>query len=193
MKSFLFRVTKSFFSLSFSFLKSTFPNHLYNQNWGIDIWKTFHQRDGCPIHEYSISELFIVEVLRMFAAICASIFFSSDFFLFFSFLFFFLKWGASRASLCLFSAKRKKREREKYHEHWNKIFFSVSCTSSVHFYWVFYKNLFLSSLTIENPQENLWSISRKQRPWQAAEQHNPTVGKLGRNPSLSMPKNNTVC
>lgn len=117
------------------------------------------------------------------------------FLFFFPFSFFFrAEVPAEPACASVFCQRKKKGERERNTMNTKiRIFFSVSGTSTVHFYWVFYKNLFLSSVTIEKPQENLWSISRKQRPWQAAEKHSPMVGKLGRNPSLSMPKNNTVC
>lgn len=187
MTCFLFWVTKSFF-LSFVI---DFPNPFLLLKLRKSSLKNLSSKGWLP-NPWVFSELFIMEVLRVFDAICASIFLSSDFS---SFFFFSALRCQPSQPVPLFSAKRKKKERERNTMN-TKIrifFFSVSGTSTVHFHWVFYKNLFLSSLTIEKPQENLWSISRKQRPWQAMEQLNPTVGRLGRNPSLSTPKNNTVC
>lgn len=120
--------------------------------------------------------------------IWASIFLSSDFSLsFLSFTFFFELRCQPHQPVLLLSArkiKRKKREKESNALNTKIKFFSVSAVSSVHFHWVFFTNLFLSSFTIGYAQENLWFISRKQRPWQAPEHYNPTVGEAGQEPKF---------
>lgn len=120
--------------------------------------------------------------------IWASIFLSSDFSLsFLSFTFFFELRCQPHQPVLLLSArkiKRKKREKESNALNTKIKFFSVSAVSSVHFHWVFFTNLFLSFFTIGYAQENLWFISRKQRPWQAPEHYNPTVGEAGQEPKF---------
>ena len=119
----------------------------------------------------------------------SSLLFFLPFFLsfFFSFFFFFFEMRCQPSQLVpLFSAKEKRgekkrererereterqretereteRERENYDNTKLRLFYCFWYKHS-NFYQVFYKNLFLSSLTIEYPQENLWSINRKQR------------------------------
>lgn len=122
--------------------------------------------------------------------IWASIFLSSDFslsFLSFTFFFFFELRCQPHQPVLLLSArkiKRKKREKESNALNTKIKFFSVSAVSSVHFHWVFFTNLFLSSFTIGYAQENLCFIRRKQRPWQAPEHYNPTVGEAGQEPKF---------
>lgn len=145
---------------------------------------------GWLSNPWVFSELFIMEVLRVFDAICASIFLSSDF----SSFFFCTEVPAEPACASVFCQKEKReRERNTMNTKIRIFFQQASGTSTVHFHWVFYKNLFLSSLTIEKPQENLWSISRKQRSQESHGAAQSYSWRLGRNPSLSTPKNNTVC
>lgn len=110
------------------------------------------------------------------------------FFSFFSLFHFFFELRCQpHQPVLLLSArkiKRKKREKESNALNTKIKFFTVSAVSSVHFHWVFFTNLFLSFFTIGYAQENLWFISRKQRPWQAPEHYNPTVGEAGQEPKF---------